>query len=374
MEQFNAMHQDKLLVDQLTQGWETANQLKGHLPDDVNSEALIQKILSTYDKALAMLTGSWRAMTEEDLTPNSPEFGTGRMSMGLPSPLNHPHSPIASTPSSEVSNGEKRQKNVSRKRKISAKWNQEVQVCSVRQDGVSLDDGYSWRKYGQKDILGATHPRNYYRCTHRNSRGCLATKQVQRKDEDPSTLEIIYKGKHTCSYQTANSTSTITFSEPEKPTKSRKTTPPNQEVTTQQQTLQNLAQGLTVETDHSSINKMNTNIDQAIQGEGEVIFHPFSFPFTTMDELENQQDVHFFSDAELMDGCSPTTTTTSDSCYFSSSSPFDMISSKYDLTNLITTPTSAINSPFEELDHFLVDDDLADCDPNIPLDSFAYLA
>jgi len=22
-----------------------------------------------------------------------------------------------------------------------------------------LDDGYSWRKYGQKDILGAAHPR-----------------------------------------------------------------------------------------------------------------------------------------------------------------------------------------------------------------------
>lgn len=22
-----------------------------------------------------------------------------------------------------------------------------------------LDDGYSWRKYGQKDILGAVHPR-----------------------------------------------------------------------------------------------------------------------------------------------------------------------------------------------------------------------
>lgn len=25
-----------------------------------------------------------------------------------------------------------------------------------------LDDGFSWRKYGQKDILGAKHPRYVY--------------------------------------------------------------------------------------------------------------------------------------------------------------------------------------------------------------------
>lgn len=25
-----------------------------------------------------------------------------------------------------------------------------------------LDDGHSWRKYGQKDILGAKHPRLVY--------------------------------------------------------------------------------------------------------------------------------------------------------------------------------------------------------------------
>lgn len=30
-----------------------------------------------------------------------------------------------------------------------------------------LDDGYGWRKYGQKDILGAKHPR-YILSTKRN--------------------------------------------------------------------------------------------------------------------------------------------------------------------------------------------------------------
>uniref|UniRef100_A0ACD5W9A6 Uncharacterized protein n=1 Tax=Avena sativa TaxID=4498 RepID=A0ACD5W9A6_AVESA len=37
-----------------------------------------------------------------------------------------------------------------------------------------LDDGFSWRKYGMKEVLGASrHPRSYYRCTHKNTRGCL---------------------------------------------------------------------------------------------------------------------------------------------------------------------------------------------------------
>lgn len=40
--------------------------------------------------------------------------------------------------------------------------------------------------------------RGYYRCSHRNGRGCLATKQVQRSDEDPTIFEITYRGNHTC--------------------------------------------------------------------------------------------------------------------------------------------------------------------------------
>lgn len=40
--------------------------------------------------------------------------------------------------------------------------------------------------------------RGYYRCTYRNGQGCLATKQVQRSDEDPTIFEITYRGNHTC--------------------------------------------------------------------------------------------------------------------------------------------------------------------------------
>lgn len=40
--------------------------------------------------------------------------------------------------------------------------------------------------------------RGYYRCTHRHAQGCLATKQVQKSDEDEMICEITYKGRHTC--------------------------------------------------------------------------------------------------------------------------------------------------------------------------------
>uniref|UniRef100_A0A0E0RC25 WRKY domain-containing protein n=1 Tax=Oryza rufipogon TaxID=4529 RepID=A0A0E0RC25_ORYRU len=62
----------------------------------------------------------------------------------------------------------------------------------------TVDDGFSWVKYGQKDILGTMYPRSYFRCIHRQTKGCLATKQVQPTDDDHQILDVIYYGEHTC--------------------------------------------------------------------------------------------------------------------------------------------------------------------------------
>ncbi|KAH0452690.1 hypothetical protein IEQ34_019989 [Dendrobium chrysotoxum] len=87
---------------------------------------------------------------------------------------------------------------MSKKRKMLPTWTSQVSASAMR--GTELpDDGYTWRKYGQKDILNAKHPRAYYRCTHRKKQGCLAMKQVQRSDDNPLVLEITYRGTHTCS-------------------------------------------------------------------------------------------------------------------------------------------------------------------------------
>ncbi|KAG7574408.1 WRKY domain [Arabidopsis suecica] len=62
----------------------------------------------------------------------------------------------------------------------------------------SSEDRYAWRKYGQKEILNTKFPRSYFRCTHKPTQGCKATKQVQKKEQDPEMFQITYIGYHTC--------------------------------------------------------------------------------------------------------------------------------------------------------------------------------
>ncbi|KAI5435408.1 WRKY transcription factor 55 isoform X2 [Lathyrus oleraceus] len=60
------------------------------------------------------------------------------------------------------------------------------------------EDGFIWRKYGQKEILGRKYPRSYYRCTHQKLYLCPAKKQVQRLDNNPNIVEVTYRGEHIC--------------------------------------------------------------------------------------------------------------------------------------------------------------------------------
>ena len=70
---------------------------------------------------------------------------------------------------------------------------------SGHKDSVSLvpvdrssEDGYNWRKYGQKVVKGSEFPRSYYRCTHPK---CEVKKIVECSYTGQIT-EIIYKGTH----------------------------------------------------------------------------------------------------------------------------------------------------------------------------------
>ncbi|PWA93842.1 WRKY domain-containing protein [Artemisia annua] len=52
-----------------------------------------------------------------------------------------------------------------------------------------LDDGYKWRKYGQKSVKNSHHPR----CTHHT---CNVKKQIQRLSKDNSIVVTTYEGIH----------------------------------------------------------------------------------------------------------------------------------------------------------------------------------
>ncbi|KAI7753340.1 hypothetical protein M8C21_029472 [Ambrosia artemisiifolia] len=71
------------------------------------------------------------------------------------------------------------------------------------------DDGYIWRMYGRKEILGAKYPREYYRCSFKSSVGCHARKQVQKSTEYPHVFEVCYIGKHICHTALSNHSSSV---------------------------------------------------------------------------------------------------------------------------------------------------------------------
>lgn len=71
--------------------------------------------------------------------------------------------------------------------------NQYNQLSQPMREQKRAEDGFNWRKYGQKQVKGSENPRSYYKCTYPN---CPMRKKVERSIEGQIT-EIVYKGSHT---------------------------------------------------------------------------------------------------------------------------------------------------------------------------------
>ncbi|RDY00888.1 putative WRKY transcription factor 30 [Mucuna pruriens] len=339
------------LIDELVQGKELAKQLSDHLflapssSSHETNEVLIEKILSTYEKALAML--NWKANVGESKANN------GGMMDSLSSFTN-------GSPKREALEPVVKHKDVSKKRKTMPTWTEQVKVCLGTAHDGPLDDGYSWRKYGQKDILGAKYPRGYYRCTYRNVQGCLATKQVQKSNEDPMICEITYRGRHTCS-QASHLTKAVA-----PPSKAKMGLGENKHHTTTHQ--KNQPQEEKIEQPQETILSFGSpgvKIEDMIMDHKDDIFPSFCFssPSIGSENEDNNMFPYAMIEDNLMETFSPAfiSPTTSESNMFClSPCPWESTglgqsvqSSESDITDTVSAPTSVSNSPIMDLDLFL---------------------
>ncbi|URD84937.1 hypothetical protein MUK42_28789 [Musa troglodytarum] len=79
-------------------------------------------------------------------------------------------------------------KTLSKPKKRGEKRRREPRFAFMTKSEVDhLEDGYRWRKYGQKAVKNSPFPRSYYRCT---SQTCLVKKTVERSSQDPAIVSI----------------------------------------------------------------------------------------------------------------------------------------------------------------------------------------
>ncbi|KAL8161453.1 hypothetical protein V2J09_012942 [Rumex salicifolius] len=79
------------------------------------------------------------------------------------------------------------------KKKVQKRIRQPRFAFMTKSEVDHLEDGYRWRKYGQKAVKNSPFPRSYYRCT--NSK-CTVKKRVERSSEDPTVVITTYEGQH----------------------------------------------------------------------------------------------------------------------------------------------------------------------------------
>nr|AKA27870.1 WRKY protein [Salvia miltiorrhiza] len=111
-----------------------------------------------------------------------------------PEVLTNPATPNASSISSSSTEADRKKMMRKNKKKQISLGNNPRFAFMTKSEIDHLDDGYRWRKYGQKAVKNSPFPRSYYRCT---SPACGVKKRVERSSDDPSIVVTTYEGTHT---------------------------------------------------------------------------------------------------------------------------------------------------------------------------------
>ncbi|XWS13041.1 hypothetical protein CRYUN_Cryun36dG0003200 [Craigia yunnanensis] len=177
----------KKAIEELGRGRELTTELRDLLSKSlgdeglVGSEDLVMKILNSFANTLSIIRNSGEYDDEVSQNPRNNNMSwDGRKS----------EDSGESIKSTTTSSKQKDRRGCYKRRKCAESWTKDTPTL--------IDDGHAWRKYGQKLILNANHPRNYFRCTHKIDQRCQATKQVQKIEDDPPKYRTIYYGHHTC--------------------------------------------------------------------------------------------------------------------------------------------------------------------------------
>ncbi|WJX63681.1 hypothetical protein P8452_48538 [Trifolium repens] len=59
---------------------------------------------------------------------------------------------------------------------------------------MSPEDGFAWKKIGEKEILGFKYPRSYYMCMCNHDHDAIYSGGVQQLDDNPNMFEVTYSG------------------------------------------------------------------------------------------------------------------------------------------------------------------------------------
>ncbi|KAL2473733.1 putative WRKY transcription factor 28 [Forsythia ovata] len=142
-------------------------------------------------KSVVVGTGDLVGGNETPATPNSSISSSSTEVVGNEdSSKNQKENPMKEA----MEDGEDSSKKETKTKKKGEKKQKQPRFAFMTKSEVDhLEDGYRWRKYGQKAVKNSPYPRSYYRCT---TQKCPVKKRVERSFQDPSIVITTYEGQH----------------------------------------------------------------------------------------------------------------------------------------------------------------------------------